>query len=104
MLAPVVIAKMAKAIRALLVALLMLLLSAPPTDAGLASGIATYGLCQTGCNTALVACYATAGFVLGTVTYGASVPPALAACSTAQGVCMASCAAMAGLVGFTPTP
>jgi hypothetical protein len=33
------------------------------------------------------------------VTAGAGVPAALATCSTQQGMCMAACAAMAGITG-----
>ena len=53
-----------------------------------------YGLCQTGCNTAWVACYAAAGLVAGTVTAGAAVPAAALTCNAQQGLCMAACAAM----------
>jgi len=58
-------------------------------------GVATYGLCQTGCNTAWVACVAAAGGTAGVTTAGAAVPAAIAACSLAQGACMTACAAMA---------
>ena len=63
-------------------------------------GLLAYGICQTGCNTVVVACYAAAGFTFGTVTAGAGVPAAVLACNAAQGTCMASCI----LAGFTPTP
>lgn len=63
-------------------------------------GPLAYGLCQTGCNSLAVACYASAGFVFGTVTAGAGTPAAVVGCNAALGFCMASCVA----AGFTPTP
>lgn len=72
-----------------------------PSQAGIFSAFASYGACQTGCNTAWVSCYAAAGLVAGTVTAGAAIPAAAAACNTAQGVCMAACAKMAGIALFT---
>uniref|UniRef100_T1JSV1 Cysteine-rich protein n=1 Tax=Tetranychus urticae TaxID=32264 RepID=T1JSV1_TETUR len=62
------------------------------------AGPAAYGICQTGCNAAAVACYAAAGATMG-VTFGASAPPAVLACSTAQGFCMTMCIA----AGCAPT-
>jgi hypothetical protein len=38
------------------------------------SGIIGYGICQSGCNTLVVACYAAAGYTFGTVTAGFGVP------------------------------
>jgi hypothetical protein len=58
-------------------------------------GLATYGICQTGCNTAWVACVAAAGGTAGVATAGVAAPAAIAACSAAQGACMAACAALA---------
>lgn len=75
---------------------LILILLPLLTDAGLLA----YGICQTGCNACVVACYAAAGFTFGTVTAGAAVPAALIACNAAQGVCMAACVA----AGLSPTP
>lgn len=57
-------------------------------------------LCMGGCNAAAVACYASAGAVMGTVTAGVGIPAAIFACNAAQGVCMAACAAMV----VAPTP
>ena len=65
----------------------------------MAGAVATYAACQTGCNTAWVACCGALGYTAGTFTAGSGVPAALATCSTAQGTCMAACAAMAGLTG-----
>ncbi|ORZ40009.1 hypothetical protein BCR44DRAFT_35654 [Catenaria anguillulae PL171] len=56
------------------------------------AGLVTYAACQSGCNIAVVACYAAAGVVFGV----GSVP----ICNVQQGLCMATCAAMA----LTPTP
>ncbi|KAI8094960.1 uncharacterized protein B0P05DRAFT_524115 [Gilbertella persicaria] len=64
------------------------------------AGPALYGLCQTGCNTLVVACYAAAGFVFGTITAGAGTPLVILGCNSAQGVCMAACAAAL----LAPTP
>ena len=41
-----------------------------------------------------------AGYTFGTVTAGAGIPAAIAACNAALGVCMASCVA----AGLAPTP
>lgn len=57
-------------------------------------------LCMGGCNAAAVACYGAAGVVMGTITLGLGAPPAILACSAAQGTCMAACAAMV----VAPTP
>ena len=64
------------------------------SDAGLA-GLAVYGVCQTGCNAAWVACVAAAGGTAGVTTGGLAVPAAILACNVAQGACMAACAALA---------
>ncbi len=64
------------------------------TQAGLL-GLGSYGICQTGCNAVWVACVAAAGGTAGVTTGGAAVPAAILACNAAQGVCMASCAAIA---------
>lgn len=80
----------------LLAALLLALYGPEKADAG----ILAYGLCQSGCNAVVVACYAAAGFTFGTVTAGAAVPASIVACNSALGVCMAACAGVA----LTPTP
>lgn len=64
------------------------------------AGPAAYGICQAGCSSVVVACYAGAGFTFGTVTAGAGVPAAIVACNTAYGTCQAACAA----VLLAPTP
>ena len=66
----------------------------PAADAGII-GLASYGICQTGCNTVWVACVAGAGGTAGVTTGGVGVPAAVLACNTAQGLCMAACAAIA---------
>ncbi len=63
------------------------------------AGPLAYGICQTGCNAVVVACYAAAGFTFGTVTAGAGIPAVLVGCNSALGVCMAGCIA----AGFAPT-
>ena len=63
------------------------------------SGPLAYGICQTGCNAVVVACYAGAGFTFGTVTAGAGVPAAIIGCNAGLGLCMAACVA----AGFAPT-
>lgn len=57
------------------------------------SGLAAYGICQTGCNAVAVACHAAAGFTFGVSTFGASVTPAaITGCNRSLGKCMAACA------------
>ncbi|KAI0373460.1 hypothetical protein BV20DRAFT_1033802 [Pilatotrama ljubarskyi] len=64
------------------------------------AGPIAYGICQTGCNAVVVACYAGAGAVFGTITAGVGTPAAIIACNVALGQCSAACA----VVAFTPTP
>ena len=71
------------------------LLALIKTSTGGIAGLAIYGICQTGCNTAWVACVAAAGGTAGVTTAGVAVPAAILACSGLQGTCMAACAAMA---------
>ena len=63
------------------------------------SGPLAYAICQTGCNTAWMACVAAAGGVAGVSTGGAAVPAAILACNAAHVVCMAGCVA----TGLSPT-
>ncbi|KAF8651157.1 hypothetical protein AX16_004836 [Volvariella volvacea WC 439] len=58
------------------------------------AGLISYGICQTGCNTVAVACYAAAGFTFGTVA-APLAPPAIVACNSALGTCSAACAVVA---------
>ncbi|OQV18846.1 hypothetical protein BV898_07102 [Hypsibius exemplaris] len=76
-----------------LAVLLVLATMVGPSEGGI-SGAFAYPLCQTGCNTAWVACLAGLGVVAGTATAGAAAPAAVLACNAAQGICMAACAAM----------
>ncbi|PFH45591.1 hypothetical protein AMATHDRAFT_158614 [Amanita thiersii Skay4041] len=55
------------------------------------AGPILYGICQTGCNSLAVICYAAGGVVFGTVL-AATAPAAILACNAAQGSCMALCA------------
>lgn len=64
------------------------------------AGPAAYGICQAGCAAVVVACYAAAGAVFGTVTAGVGTAPAIVACNAAFGTCSAKCA----LIALTPTP
>ncbi|CAF0915876.1 unnamed protein product [Rotaria sordida] len=64
------------------------------------AGPVAYGICQAGCAAVVVACYAAAGAVFGTVTAGAATAPAILACNVAFGKCSVACAAIA----LTPTP
>jgi hypothetical protein len=50
------------------------------------AALAAYGVCQTVCNAAAVACYAAAGSVFGTVTAATAGAPILA-CNGALGTC-----------------
>lgn len=74
------------------------------TIAGPFAALTAYGLCQTGCNTVAVACYAAAGATFGTVTAGAAIPAAVVACNAALGVCMAACAGITIAGAAAPTP
>ncbi|KAJ7483446.1 hypothetical protein FB451DRAFT_1393550 [Mycena latifolia] len=65
------------------------------------AGPIAYALCQTGCNTVAVACYAGAGLVFGTVVAAPAAPAAALACNVALGTCSATCATVAL---FAPTP
>lgn len=64
-----------------------------------AAGPVGYGICQAGCSTVVMACYAAAGFTWG-ATLGATAPASILACNTAYGTCQAACAAV--LLGPTP--
>ncbi|KDQ08146.1 hypothetical protein BOTBODRAFT_139194 [Botryobasidium botryosum FD-172 SS1] len=68
---------------------------------GAYAGPIAYGLCQTGCNTLAVACYAAAGFQFGTVVAAAATPATILACNAGLGTCSATCATVALLA---PTP
>jgi len=70
------------------------------TTAFIEAGPAAYGICQAGCAAVVVACYAAAGSVFGTVTAGVGAPAAILACNIAFGKCSAACAAVA----LMPTP
>ena len=63
----------------------------------------SYGACQTACNAGVVACYSAAGLTFGAATGGAALPAAALACNTAQGSCMAACAAKFLVEGGTET-
>ncbi|KAG1788645.1 uncharacterized protein HD556DRAFT_847530 [Suillus plorans] len=77
---------------------LALLLTAAAVPQVAVAGPLAYGVCQTGCNALVVACYAGAGFTFGVALPLA--PPALIACNVGLGTCMAACAAVA----LAPTP
>ena len=62
-------------------------------------GPGAYGICQAGCAAVVVACYASAGAVFGTVTAGLGTAPAILACNVAFGKCSAACIA----AGFFPS-
>ncbi|KAI1289865.1 hypothetical protein HDE_08453 [Halotydeus destructor] len=55
------------------------------------AGPLLYGICQAGCATVAVACYAAGGAVFGTVL-AAAASPAIAGCNSAFGTCSAACA------------
>lgn len=74
----------------------VLLLAVSPVS----GGPLAYGICQSGCNAVVVACYAAAGYTFGTVTGGTGVPAVIAGCNAALGSCMAGCVA----AGCAPTP
>ncbi|KAH9935567.1 uncharacterized protein B0H18DRAFT_976291 [Fomitopsis serialis] len=65
------------------------------------AGPIAYGICQTGCNTVVVACYAAAGVTFGTVIAAPATPAVILGCNAALGTCSAACATIAL---FAPTP
>ncbi|KAK0232361.1 hypothetical protein EDD85DRAFT_956211 [Armillaria nabsnona] len=65
------------------------------------AGPIAYGICQTGCNTMAVACYAAAGATFGTVVAAAAAPAVILACNASLGTCSTACATVAL---FAPTP
>ena len=69
------------------------------TTAVTEAGPAAYGICQAGCSSVVMACYAAAGFTWG-ATLGATAPASVIACNTAYGACQAACAATL----LAPTP
>ncbi|KAF8898031.1 hypothetical protein CPB84DRAFT_1781195 [Gymnopilus junonius] len=70
------------------------LLIALPFISMAAAGPIAYGICQTGCNTVAVACYAAAGLTFGTIAAPAA-PAAILGCNAALGTCSATCATVA---------
>ena len=64
------------------------------------AGPAAVGVCQAGCAAVVVACYAAAGSIFGTITTGASTPAVILACNSAFGFCVKMCF----MLLFTPTP
>ncbi|KAF2130492.1 hypothetical protein P153DRAFT_366077 [Dothidotthia symphoricarpi CBS 119687] len=58
-----------------------------------------YAICQAGCSSVVMACYAAAGFTWG-ATLGATAPASIVACNTAFGTCQAACATV--LLGPLP--
>lgn len=77
------------------IAAVALLASAAPAYAGPVA----YGICQAGCASVVVACYAAAGFTFGVPIPGVA-PAAILACNAAFGSCQAACA----VVALAPTP
>ena len=69
-------------------------------DGFVSAGFAAYGICQSGCNALVVACYGAAGYTFGTVTAGVGIPAVIATCNSQLGVCMAACV----VAGCAPTP
>ncbi|KAJ5726297.1 uncharacterized protein N7483_007654 [Penicillium malachiteum] len=58
-----------------------------------------YAICQGGCSSVVMACYAAGGATLG-ATLGATAPATIVGCNVAFGTCQAACAA----VLLTPIP
>eukprot|EP01087_Luapelamoeba_hula_P009742 TRINITY_DN2544_c0_g1_i1.p2 TRINITY_DN2544_c0_g1~~TRINITY_DN2544_c0_g1_i1.p2 ORF type:complete len:114 (+),score=12.37 TRINITY_DN2544_c0_g1_i1:146-487(+) len=99
------------------VLLLTTIITTEPTKFSAEAGPVAYAACQTACNYGAVTCYASVGLTFGTVTIaGAATGPigwwawlcatptstlaGAAACSAAQGTCMAACVALL----TAPTP
>jgi hypothetical protein len=64
------------------------------------AGPIAYGVCQAGCASVVMACYAAGGATWG-VTVGATAPATIVACNSAFGVRSAACAQTA-LIAPTP--
>jgi hypothetical protein len=60
------------------------------------AGPISYGICQAGCATIVMACYSAAGATWG-VTAGVSAPATVLACNVAFGKCQAACWIAAGV-------
>ena len=80
----------------ILLAILMIITEIP----GAEQGPVALAIGSAGCASVVVACYAAAGFVFGTVTAGAATPAAIIACNAAFGKCMAAAATAAALTPF----
>ncbi|KAF7513366.1 hypothetical protein GJ744_009787 [Endocarpon pusillum] len=63
------------------------------------AGPLSYGICQAGCASIVMACYAAAGATWG-ATLGATAPASVLACNAAYGSCQAACIA----AGCIPIP
>lgn len=66
---------------------MLFVLAALATIPYVQAGPIAFGVCQAGCATLAVSCYAAAGAVIGTVL----APGALVSCNTAFGTCSAAC-------------
>ncbi|KAF4339535.1 hypothetical protein FBEOM_6561 [Fusarium beomiforme] len=55
------------------------------------AGPVAYGVCQAGCASVAMACYAAGGATWG-ATAGATAPATIVACNSAFGACSAACA------------
>jgi hypothetical protein len=58
------------------------------------AGLVAYGLCQSRCAGLVVACYAGAVFVFGTVIKGVNTPPDILNCNKAFGKCSSTCSSV----------
>jgi len=58
------------------------------------AGLVAYGMCQSGCAGIVVACYAGAGYVFGTVVTGVNTPAAILACNKTFGKCSSICSSV----------
>ncbi|USP72936.1 hypothetical protein yc1106_00210 [Curvularia clavata] len=63
------------------------------TTGRVSAGHIGYGICQAGCASVVMACYAAAGYTWG-ATMGATAPASIIACNSAFGTCQAACAAV----------
>ncbi|KXN83427.1 hypothetical protein AN958_01441 [Leucoagaricus sp. SymC.cos] len=83
-------------LKAFILVVASILSSAPQQEA---AGPIAYGICQTGYNVVVVACYAAVGFTFGTIVAPVA-PPAILAYNTALGTCSTARSAVAS----TSTP
>ncbi|RDI87998.1 hypothetical protein Vi05172_g1982 [Venturia inaequalis] len=70
-----------------------ILITAAALAATVSAGPLGYAVCQAGCASVVMACYAAGGATWG-ATLGATAPATIVACNAAYGTCQTACAAV----------